>query len=248
MLNVIVCEDNNVERSKITQIIKNTIVRYEMDMKIQLSTGNVNDVLVYLYKNNSTGIYFLDVDLKSKINGIALAERIRKYDPNAFVVFVTTHAEMSFLTFEYKVEAMDYIIKDDFDKIKKRIVSCIQTAYERYHQKTTKNKSDKIFDINLDDKIISIKYKDILFFETSQKAHKVRVHEFNRQLEFYGTLKEIEKKLDDRFYKCHRSYVVNVDNIKTINKKDRVVVMKNNEECFVSVRYLKGLIKLKTNI
>lgn len=49
------------------------------------------------------------------MNGFELAQEIRKFDPRGFIIFITTHAELSYMTFTYKVEALDYIIKDDID-------------------------------------------------------------------------------------------------------------------------------------
>ena len=36
---------------------------------------------------------------------------------------------------------------------------------------------------------------------------------------FRGQLKDILKKLDERFIKCHRSFIVNADNITEIDTK-----------------------------
>ena len=99
MLNVFICEDNTIERNKFEKIIKDIIMIENLDMDVSLSTGNPEDILSYLDNNSVSGLYFLDIDLKNKNNGLKLAEKIREYDPRGFIVFVTTHAEMSYLTF-----------------------------------------------------------------------------------------------------------------------------------------------------
>lgn len=137
MLNVIICEDNENQRKRITKFIEDSIMIENLDMKIALSTENPMEIIEYLNKNEISGLYFLDVDLQSDINGIKLAEVVREYDPRGFIVFVTTHAEMSYLTFLYKVEAMDYIIKDNIEIIKDRIHQCILNAHKKYSSKTT---------------------------------------------------------------------------------------------------------------
>ena len=55
-------------------------------------------------------------------------------------------------------------------------------------------------------------------------------------------MKDIEEKLDSRFCRCHNSFLINKDKIKEIDKKNRVVYMINNEECFVSIRGIKKLL------
>ncbi|WP_241960035.1 PfkB family carbohydrate kinase, partial [Staphylococcus gallinarum] len=41
-----------------------------------------------------------------------LASEIRKHDPVGNIIFVTSHSELTYLTFVYKVAAMDFIFKD----------------------------------------------------------------------------------------------------------------------------------------
>lgn len=238
MLQVIICDDNLVYRDKLKQIIENTILREKLDLEITICTGEPETVINHIEKNQITGIYFLDVDLKSDINGIRLGEKIREKDSNGFIIFTTVHMEMSYLAFKYKVEAMDYVIKDE-DDYKQRVNSCLMKAYNTYYRQNSK---DEYISINEDSRIVNIRLSDILFIETAGTAHKVRIHEENRQLEFYGNLKDIQDKLTSNFYRCHKSYIVNKDKIKEIDIKDNKIIMVNEEECYVSFRYKKGLL------
>lgn len=240
MLEVIICDDNLVFRDKIKTIIENTILRENLDLRLALSIENPEEVINYIEKNNITGIYFLDVDLKSDINGIRLGEKIRELDSKGFIIFTTAHMEMSYLAFKYKVEAMDYIIKDEED-FKQRVNSCLIKAYNTYYKEISK---EGYISINEDSRIINIKLCDILFIETSSTAHKIRVHEENRQIEFYGNLKDIQNELTPNFYRCHKSYIVNKDRIREIDIKNNKIIMVNEEECYVSFRYKKGLLTL----
>lgn len=241
MIKIFVCEDNKEQREKIKDIIDNIIMIENYDMEVGLATNNPYDLLNYIKSNNFTGLYFLDVDLCSDINGIQLAEEIRKYDPRGFIVFVTTHAEMSYLTFIYKVEAMDYIIKDNYKNIGDRIRDCIKNAYDKYKAKVSE--LQKVFSVKSEDKIINVDYNDIVFFETSRTIHKVILTCTNRKVEFYSNMKDVEKKLDGRFCRCHTSFIVNKDKIKEIDKKNRIVHMVTGDECFISTRGMRKLIE-----
>lgn len=239
MLKVFICEDDNKQLKQVNKYIENVISYEDLDIEISLSTNNPYDILFFLKNNSVNGLYFLDVDLKTSINGIELAEQIRKYDPRGFIVFITTHSEMSHLTFKYKVEAMDYIIKDDYREVKNRIKECILNAYSKYI--SLYNDVQKVFIIEDDGRTINVKYDNILFFETSHTPHKIILHAKNRRIEFYGNLKNIEKELDERFYRCHESFIVNRDNIKQVNKTKRIISMVNGQECVASIRGLRKL-------
>ncbi|EGQ1389293.1 DNA-binding response regulator, partial [Staphylococcus aureus] len=53
-------------------------------------------------------------------------------------------------------------------------------------------------------------------------------------------LKELSQ-LDDRFFRCHNSFVVNRHNIESIDSKERIVYFKNKEHCYASVRNVKKI-------
>jgi len=238
MLEVIICDDNSDYREKIRQIVEDTAAKEDMDLKISLCTKNPDEIIEYIEKNHITGIYFLDVDLKSSINGIKLGEKIRNLDSQGFIIFTTIHMEMSYMVFKYKVEAMDYVAKDE-EYFAKRVNSCLIKAYNTYYRDNFK---EDYISISEDSRIINVKLRDILFIETSGTAHKIRIHEEDRQMEFYGNLKDIQKKLTSNFYRCHKSYIVNKDKIREIDMKNNKIVMVNGEECYVSFRYKKGLV------
>ena len=241
MIDIYICEDNKKQLDLFTNYISNTIMIESLDMEIVLSTPDPHMILKEILTRENTGVFFLDIDLKSDIDGLALAQRIRQIQPRCFIIFITSHTEMSFLTFQYKVEALDFIIKDTTEHIKPKIHECLLNVQEKY---TSSNNITKTFIINHSDKCIAIDYNDILFFETSSNIHKVILHAKKRVLEFNGHLKEIERQLDYRFYRCHRSYIINKDNISEIDFNNFIVYMKNGETCPISVRLKKGLRKL----
>ena len=238
MLNIFVCEDDAVQRKSIVQIIKNTVLIEELDMQLILDTPNPYELLETVKTSQNTGIYFLDIDLKCDMNGMKLAQQIRLYDPRCFIIFVTSHSELSYMTFQYRVEAMDFVLKDNPAEAKVKIRECLLNALERYTLQT--NKTHKVYTIEIGDRRISVDYNDILFFETSSNIHKVILHAKDRQIEFSSTIKELEKILDDTFVRCHRSFLVNKSNIQEIDTKNRIIYFSNGETCLMSTRMMKS--------
>ena len=241
MLKVYICEDIEVQRNRMTKIVENMIYIENFDMEIEVVTNDPDEILSVVQEIDEVGIYFLDIDLQTDMDGLELAKEIRKYDPRGFIIFVTTHSEMSFMTFVYKLEAMDFILKDEEDDelIGKRIHQCLLDANERYC--SAKNKLQDIFSVKINDRIFTIAYDDIIFFETSDSIHRIILHGKRRVMEFYGKMRELEDQLDHRFYRCHRSFIVNTTNIKTIDFQNRVIHMVNGEDCLISSRSMKGL-------
>ncbi len=239
MLNIFVCEDNAAQRRTIVQIIQNTVLMEELDMQLVLNAGDPYVLLEKVKTSQNTGIYFLDIDLHSDMNGMKLAQQIRLFDPRGFIIFITAHSELSFMTFQYRVEAMDFVLKDTPAEAKVKIRECLLNAMERYTLQT--NKTHKVYTAQVGGRKISVDYDDIFFFETSGNIHKVILHAKDRQIEFSGTIKELEGILDDSFIRCHRSFLVNRNNIKEADAKNRIIYFTNGEACLMSTRMMKGL-------
>jgi Response regulator of the LytR/AlgR family len=239
LLNIYICEDNFTQLRNMTQMINRFLTIENVDMKVVLSTSDPHEILNHITGIPQTGLYFLDVDLKSDINGISLAKEIRKHDPRGFIVFITSHAELTYLTFLYKVEAMDYIIKDNIDDMKERIHQCILNANEKYSAQT--NTIHKTISFQIGDKIIYIKMDNIVYVEPSNNIHKVIIHTIDGITELTSSMKDLEQVMDSRFYRCHKSCIINKTYIQSVDLKNHVIYMTNGDICPVSTRLIKGL-------
>ena len=239
MLDIFVCEDNAAQRRTVVNIIQNTVLIEELDMQLTLDTGDPYMLLKKIKTSQNTGIYFLDIDLNSSMNGMKLAQQIRLYDPRGFIIFITAHSELSYMTFQYRVEAMDFVLKDNPAEAKVKLRECLLHAMERHTLQT--NKTHKVYTLEVGGRKISVDYEDILFFETSSNIHKVILHAKDRQIEFPGALKELTGVLDGNFVRCHRAFLVNKNNIKEVDTKNRIIHFANGETCLMSTRMMKGL-------
>ena len=132
MLKIYICEDMEAERDRIQQVIENIVLMEDLDMELCCVSQDPHRILDKVKKTEEVGIYFLDITLGTDMTGLTLAQEIRKYDPRGFIIFVTTHSEMSYLTFIYKLEALDFILKDDPEELDRRVYDCILKANQRF--------------------------------------------------------------------------------------------------------------------
>ncbi len=242
MIDVYICEDHPEQRKVISQYIRSAILIEEYDMKIGMETEDPEKILEAVRNSENMGLYFLDIELNTNMNGLVLADRIREYDPRGFIVFITSHSEMSFLTFQYKVEALDFILKDHPQQMQRQICECMKHVMQKY-SKITRG-SGKTISITRGGRRITLEYQEIIFFETSSNEHKLIVHTKNKSIEFFGKMKEIENEVGEEFIRCHRAYLVNKANIQEVNYEDKCIIMKTQKRCPISHRML-GQIKKK---
>ncbi|WP_144613317.1 MULTISPECIES: LytR/AlgR family response regulator transcription factor [Bacillus cereus group] len=239
MLLVYICEDDRTQREYIETCVKNYIMIEELNAKLILSTENPYEIIESLQgKTEGTKLYFIDVNLKTNMNGLELAAQIRDIDATGKIVFITTHSELSYMTFTYKIEAMDYIIKGNIGEMTGRIRDCIAVALKRHLNED--GGKQNLFRYKVGNTIRTVHYSDIFFFESSVTPHKIIMHLEDTYIEFYGIIKELGE-LGEEFCRCHKSFVVNKNNIKYLDKTNKQVVMNNGETCLVSIRGMRHL-------
>ena len=243
MLNIFICEDEKTQRNRLEAIVNKHLISDDFYMKLALSADNPFALLTYLKTHRvQSGLYLLDIGLESEINGIELAVEIKEIDVSATIVFITTHSEMMHHTFKLKVEAMEFILKDHSpEEIEQRVIDCMQVAYKRFLD--GKHSSTKYFPVKIGNQHFNIAYNDILFAESKpEQPNKVFLHKLNGTLEYYGTLYAISD-LGLPFFNCHRSIVVNVNHIKSVDSVRREAKMTDGTIIPVAKRKMAEVLK-----
>ncbi|BCN29897.1 LytR/AlgR family response regulator transcription factor [Anaeromicropila herbilytica] len=240
-MNIYVCEDSEIQRKFLVKTIEEYRKEKTPDIQIKYVGSDPYEVIKLVEQENDSSLYFLDVDLNTDINGIELAEKIRNFDMKGSIVFITNHPEFTSMTFEYKIEALDYIVKDDLDKMTPQISDCISKAFNKRNM--LENEGHNCLMINSKDKKVKVSYQDIIIIETLTTPHKVMLTAENRRLEIYANLKDLMKQLDERFIRCHQSAIINSEKIQEIDYKNMKLVLTNGQNCVLSYVGLKLLKK-----
>lgn len=242
-IHIALCEDKQVILNSIKTSMEKIIKQNGIDAKIGFMTDDPKRVIDYS-KQYLQGInaYFLDINLGTNMNGLELARQIRSYDPHCYITFVTGHPELCMTVFKYHVEAFEYLIKPvSYQALEECIIS-IDRHYANYlnSQKQNKGSIIRIRSGNCD---YTIELNNIIYVESINQ--KLVVHTKSRNIEFFGYLKDIINELNkngEHFYRCHRSYIININHIKEVNYKDSYIIMSSDEKCYMS-RQQKSEIK-----
>ena len=184
MIEAYICEDNIA----ILTLIKNEIEKYILmqgyDIKVVKAYNNPKDFIDNLNKAQNRSIYFLDIDYEnSKYNGFDIGKEIRKKDARGFIIYITSYDNLLMETFKYRLEALDYIIKDTEGKFIKQIVEAIDSVVERLNNEPVAE--SKYYSVNIFGTIHKIPYDEILYFETSEKAHRIILYTIKSSHEFF---------------------------------------------------------------
>lgn len=216
MIYIAVCDDETEISNKIGKMISDFFDRKNMEVMIlQFSSGE--EILHY---KKRIDILFLDI-LMDKMDGMETARRLRKQEFRGYLIFITILKEMVFQAFE--VQAYDYLIKPIeavyFEKIMERLFASIQNL----------NRANLLVQRGKEYSIVA--FDEIIFCEIINR--KVYLHlKSSEVVDYYERIEDLERKLDGRFYKCHRSYLINLRYLK--GYKDKTAYMINGIQIPVS--------------
>lgn len=242
MIPIYICDDDPVWLNLLKKEIEAFICQKGTNMKIVCSSDAPEKLLKYLNDHPAGhSIYILDVNLKAELDGMGLALKIREKDPRGFIIFVTIHADMAVKTFTYKLEAMDYIIKDGTDEngrpnLNQQVFSCLLRVVDLISNCPHALSGTISVRCNGSDHIISV--NDIMFIETIKRSHKLRINLANSSLEISSSLSDMESLLGDDFFMCHKTCLVNLRKIKEVPYTKSEIIMENGAYCPCSIRKL----------
>lgn len=201
MINIAICDDRAEDLEIIYSYVSKNLKDLDISFKIS-SFSEGQDLIDYI--NSSKEVYdiiFLDIYMKF-CNGIDIAKKIREFDKECKFIFITSSKEHAIDS--YDVNAIYYILKPINEE---KLSSAIKIAIERL------DKENKQIIVTNKKGNYKILYKDILYAES--KARVVNIYLKSGELiSFYSKLEEFFQSLqDERFIKCHKSFLVNMDYI-----------------------------------
>ena len=216
MIQIAICDDEPY----MINLLSEKISAFFNKENIEINVSCFSSGLDLLSSHQTFHIIFLDIQM-NKPDGFETAKRLRANGFDSFLIFVTIMREFVFNAFE--VQAFDYLVKplqeEHFNQTMQRLLTSIRDQ----NKKCLLIQKRKEWDIILFDHIL---YCEII-------DRKIYIHLKNKSIiDYYDKIENLEKKLDNRFFKCHRSYLINLQYVK--NYKSAIVYLTNGDTIPVS--------------
>lgn len=225
-INAIIVDDEASARN----MLKHLIIEHCPLVHIVAETYSVKEA-VKLINKNPIDIVFLDIEMGNE-NGFALFDYFET--PKFETIFCTAYSQYAIQAFE--VSAIDYLLKPiSVSKLQKAIEKAIKmhgqnTIIHRVNalKENLAVASTQKLALPLSDGLLFVKISDILYFEADGSYTNVFMK--NKDILISKKIKYFEDLMtnDHRFFRTHRSYLVNIDNIDKYIKKDGASILFEN--------------------
>ncbi|MDE6405960.1 MAG: LytTR family DNA-binding domain-containing protein [Lachnospiraceae bacterium] len=193
MLRIAICDDETDARDALRIQLEKLLIEDSEEIVYEFSSGT--NAASWLHNHpGEIDLLFLDVEMKG-LNGMETAEKIRSFDEQLLIVFVTGYSDYVFDG--YRVGALNYLMKPVAEKNLRQLLGHVR-------KKTAQEKTYTVKNI---DGTWRFRLSDILYFYSDRR--KVTLVTAKGHYPFYARLDEIEKQLSPDFVRIHQRYLIN---------------------------------------
>ena len=234
MIYIAICDDEKHMSAHIRSFVSDFFRKKNQETSLRMFSSG-EELLSY---NGQIDILFLDIQMKD-MDGMETARKLRADQFRGFLVFITVLKEMVFQSFE--VQAYDYLVKPvdkkQFEKTMERLYASMQNASE----------DSLLVQKGYEGRIIP--KDEIVFCEVIDRKIYLNLASGD-VVDYYERIENLEAKLDKHFYRCHRSYLINLKHLKGYKngtacmdngKKIPVSRLRSKEFSGVVLQYMKNI-------
>lgn len=220
ILEIAICEDDPLEQKLLISILErsNISLHYEV-----FSSG---EDFLKSFRAGKYHLIFMDIYL-SGISGVETVTEVRKVDLDVFIAFTTS--SLDYALEGYRLNVGKYIEKPIQQK----------SVLDALHLALQKQENTKSILLRIDGRECPVPQNQILYIE--QRDHMLTYYLCGQTtVEATGKLDDTEALLDTPpFFRCHKSYLVNLSHVKWLNKEYRVFEMKEGGNVHIRRESLK---------
>jgi len=237
MINFVIYEDEKKFREKYISIILKLIGGMKVAYRIHEFEKYEQTTIKKIKQITGKKIFILDIEVPGK-SGLDLAREIRNDgDWLSPMIIVTTHDHLKNTAFTSKMLMLDFISK--FYKCEENLKDTLKLSLNIIENHQSLN-----FQYN--GELIQIPYDNILFIEKNVEDLYSTVVTETERITIKKTISSIEEELkkDPRFFRTHRSCIVNIDKVTSVELRECIIHFGNIETPLLS-RDKKSELKMK---
>jgi two-component system, LytTR family, response regulator len=167
-------------------------------------------------RSNPVDLLFVDINMPD-VTGIDL---VRSLQEKPMIIFTTAHKKFALEGFE--LDAIDYLLKPiSFERFSRAVTKAME--YHQYKKQAKTETNESLF-VYSEYRMLKINLREIEFIESLEDYIKIHLTNSKPVLTLM-TLKGVLEKLPaDKFKRIHRSYIVAVDKVSSVqNRKAKLI-------------------------
>ena len=161
--------------------------------------------LFHYAEESDYDILLLDIEMGA-MDGVTMAKQLRKSNDTVQIIFITGYSD--YISEGYEVAALHYLMKPVKEE---KLCSVLDRAAEKL------SKNEKVLNFEIGGEMVRVPIYQIRYADVF--GNYVTVHALS-DVTVKMTLGELEKQLDERFYRVGRSTIINLTQISRVTKTE----------------------------
>lgn len=201
---IAICDDSDADRQFIAGLVSSWGI--STGHTVQISTFSSAENFLFHYAGKSDyDILLLDIEM-GEMDGVTMAKKLRRDNDTVQIIFITGYSD--YILEGYEVAALHYLMKPVSED---KLFSVLDRAAEKLA------KNEKVLNLKIGGEMVRIPIYQIRYADVF--GNYVTIHAAD-DLTVKMTLGELEKELDNRFFRVGRSVVVNLTQIGRVTKAE----------------------------
>lgn len=218
MVKIAVCDDSKYMRGE----VKNRILQYSMKKDFDYTIEEYEAGEKLIESGVKYDLIFMDYEFEDNgANGLEITRKIREYDKNSTIVFVSSYPSIVFDTFE--VGTFRFLTKPIDDKKFNNVLDSFLRLMAE----------DDVLKVRLDGENHFFKESVIAYVEGMGKNCILHFGDGRKEMECHETLGAVEGRLSPKkFYRCYKSFLINLAYVDSYNRDE--VTMTTGDKLIIS--------------
>lgn len=201
---IAICDDSETDIQYISGVVNRWAANTGHTVQTSTFVSAENFLFHYAAKNDYD-ILLLDIEMGT-MDGVTMAKKLRQENDTVQIIFITGYSD--YISEGYEVAALHYLMKP----VKaEKLFSVLDRAVEKM------SKNEKILNLEISGKMVRVPVYQIRYADVF--GNYVTIHA-SYDLTKKMTLGELEKQLDNRFFRVSRSVIVNLTQISRVTKTE----------------------------
>lgn len=204
-ISIAICDDLEEEQFHLARMLQHYGKAHGLE--ISFDTAHSGEELLSMWAPDRWDLIFLDIYMDG-LSGEEVARRIRQRDRNCILVFATTSQDHGIVGHELQIS--DYLVKPFHQQD-------VNSVMDWVLQDQAPRLRTLLLYANWEE--VEIRLRDITYIEI--REHTALVHLKGRVIATRRGMESLESELiGTSFFRCHRSYLVNLQHVDRLQKRD----------------------------
>ena len=201
---IAICDDSEADRQYVLHMV--TSWAEGAGHMVHIDTFNSAENFLFHYaEENDYDLLLLDIEM-GEMDGVTMAKQLRRTNDIVQIVFITGYSD--YISEGYEVAALHYLMKPVKEE---KLFAVLDRATDKL------SRNEKVLNFEVSREMVRVPVYQIRYADVF--GNYVTIHAM-QDITVKMTLGDLEKQLDERFYRVGRSVIVNLTQISRVTKTE----------------------------